>query len=93
MKETLKDVAVGLPVYMYILLGFAGLMMLISFLTPPLYIIEKSVISAVSILLGFGWVYYVTVHISEYAQNGAKIRAQKGDAILEIGAIDEKQED
>lgn len=91
MAEYVKNVAAGLPIYMYILLAFAGLMILISFFTPPMFVVEKSIISALSILLGFGWAYYVTVHLTDYAQAGAKIRAQRGDTVIEISGTKEEE--
>lgn len=84
MKELLKDAVIGMPVGLYIILLIAAALMIAGFCLPPLAVIDASVLKGVSILILGGWLYYVTTHIPNIIENGAKIRASKGDAIIEI---------
>ena len=54
MSERIKDLVWGLPWYMYVLLGVSIVLLVVSWIMPPAWIIEKSVIVSVSLMLGFG---------------------------------------
>lgn len=90
MSERIKDLVWGLPWYMYVLLGVAIVLLIVSWVMPPAWIIEKSVIVSVGMLLGFGWLYFVTVNIPNFMRAGARIRATKGDASIEITSVEDK---
>ncbi len=91
MSERVKDLVWGLPWYMYLLLGVAIVLLMVSWIMPPAWIIEKSVIVSVSLMLGFGWLYFVTVNIPSFMKAGARIRATKGNASIEITSVDDKK--
>lgn len=84
MADLIKDTFAGMPVGLYLLLLLVAGLLITAFFLPPLAIIHKSVLYAAAELIGGGWLYYVTVHIPEFIKNGAKIRASKGDATIEI---------
>lgn len=91
MPERIKDLVWGLPWWMYVIFGVSIAMLVISWVMPPLWIIEKSVIASTGMLLGFGWLYFVTVNIPSFMRAGAKIRASKGDASIEISSTKQEQ--
>lgn len=91
MKELTKDAFAGMPLGLYIVLMVAAALYITAFFLPPIATIEKSVLYAGAILIGGGWLYYTTVHIPEFINNGARIRAQRGNTVLEISK-DKKEE-
>lgn len=90
MKDIIKDTFAGMPLGMYLILVIVAALLITAFFLPPLALIHKSVLYAAAEIIGGGWLYYVTVHIPEFIANGAKIRAQKGDASIEISKTEEK---
>ena len=90
MSERIKDLVWGLPWWMYVIFGVSIAMLVVSWIMPPIWVIEKSVIASTGMLLGFGWLYFVTVNIPSFMKAGAKIRATKGDASIEITSVDDK---
>ena len=94
MKELIKDFWLGMPIGMYVILILAFGLMLVSFLLPPAGVIAPSVLQGTSILMGFGWLYYVTTHIEEILKAGGKVKASVGNiAAVEIGRKKEKGEE
>lgn len=85
MAEIVKDLFVGMPWYMYVLLVLSFGLMVASFILPPTGAIAPSVLQGVAELLGFGWLFYTTVNIPVFIQRGAKISAKYKDvASIEI---------
>ena len=92
MKELIKDFWLGMPIGMYVLLIAAFGLMLTSFLLPPAGVIAPSVLQGTSILMGFGWLYYVSSHFEEILKAGGKVKASVGNiAAVEIGRKKEKE--
>lgn len=89
MKELIKDTFIGMPLGMYLILIVVAALLITAFFLPPMAVIHKSVLYAAAELIGGGWLYYVTAHIPEFISKGAKIRAQKGDAMIEISKDDD----
>lgn len=89
MKELIKDAIWGMPFGLYLILIIAASLLIVAFFLPPIAVIHKSVLYGAALIIGGGWLYYTTVHIPEFISNGAKIRASKGDASIEISK-DEK---
>lgn len=90
MKETLKDAIWGMPWGLYLILLIAAALLIAAFIMPPIAYIHKSVLLAAAELIGGGWLYYTFVHIPDFIQRGATIRAEKGDAKIEITGNDTK---
>lgn len=88
MADLVKDLFIGLPWYLYIIILLSFGLMVASFIVPPLGAIHPSVLQGVAIILGFTWLLYTTVNIPVFISRGAKIRASYGDAKLEIGHKD-----
>ena len=80
MAEDIKDLFVGMPWYMYVLLVLSFGLMVASFILPPTGAIAPSVLQGVAELLGFGWLFYLTANVPVFIQRGAKIRASYGNA-------------
>jgi len=91
MADLVKDLFVGLPWYLYIIILLAFGLMVASFIVPPLGAIHPSVLQGVAIILGFTWLLYTTVNIPVFISRGAKIRASYGDAKLEIAHKDDDE--
>lgn len=85
MAELVKDFFLGMPVGLYIILILVFGLLIASWVAPPLGIISASSLQGSALILGATWVFYVTAHIPEYIENGAKIKASVGNASLEIG--------
>ena len=85
MAEMNKDFWAGMPVGLYLILILAIALMVASFIVPPLGTISPSVLQGVALILGGTWLLYVTVHIPEFIEKGAKIKATYGNASIEIG--------
>lgn len=93
MADLVKDLFIGLPWYLYIIILLSFGLMVASFIVPPLGAIHPSVLQGVAIILGFTWLLYTTVNIPVFISRGAKIRASYGDAKLEITHKDEENND
>ena len=91
MADLIKDLFIGLPWYLYIIILLAFGLMVASFIVPPLGAIHPSVLQGVAIILGFTWLLYTTVNIPVFISRGAKIRASYGDAKLEIAHKDDEE--
>ena len=92
MAEDIKDLFVGMPWYMYVLLVLSFGLMVASFILPPTGAIAPSVLQGVAELLGFGWLFYLTANVPVFIQRGAKIRASYGNANIEIGKDKEENQ-
>lgn len=85
MADIVKDIWVGMPWYLYIILLLAAGLLIASFIVPPLGTISPSVLQAAAEIIGGTWLLYTTVNIPSFIMAGAKIRASYGKAKLEIG--------
>ena len=92
MAEIVKDLFTGLPWYMYLLLILVFGLFVASFVVPPLGAISPSVLQGGAIILGFGWLFYLTANVPVFIQRGAKIRASYGNANIEIGKDKEENQ-
>lgn len=96
MAEMIKDFWLGLPIGLYVLLILVFGLMVASFCVPPVGVLSASVLQGSAIILGFAWLLYVTVHIPDFVERGAKIKASYGNASIEIGRkkqINENEEE
>lgn len=93
MSELVKDFWAGMPIGLYLILILSIALMVASFLVPPLGVIAPSVLQGAGIILGATWLFYTTVHIPEFIERGAKIKAQWGNASLEIGRNKKKKQE
>ena len=96
MAELVKDLLVGMPWYLYLLLVCAFGLMVASFLVPPLGVISPSVLQGIAEFLGFTWLFYTTCNIPVFIEKGAKISAKWKDAEITIGRkkqINENEEE
>ena len=90
MADLVKDVIVGMPWYLLLLIILVFGLFVASFIVPPLGAISPSVLQGGAIILGFTWLLYTTVNIPVFINRGAKIRASYGNANLEIGKNSEE---
>ena len=90
MSDLVKDVIVGMPWYLYLIILLVFGLFIASFVIPPLGIINPSVLQGGAIILGFTWLFYTTVNLPIFVSRGAKIRASYGNANLEIGKNSEE---
>ena len=79
-----------MPWYMYLILILVFGLFLASWFVPPLGIIHPSVLQGGAIVLGFAWLFYVSVNIPTFIQRGAHIKASYGNANITIDAEDEE---
>ena len=93
MAQDIKNLFAGIPWYMYLILILVFGLFVASFFLPPLGIIHPSVLQAGAIILGFCWLFYVSVNIPNFIQRGAHIKASYGNANITIGNEDEDKED
>ena len=93
MSEIVKDFWAGMPIGLYLILILSIALMVASFLVPPLGVIAPSVLQGSAIILGFTWLLYVTVHIPDFVEKGAKIKASYGNASIEIGRNKKKKQE
>ena len=93
MAQDIKNFFVGMPWYMYLILILVFGLFVASFFIPPLGIIHPSVLQGGAIILGFCWLFYVSVNIPTFIQRGAHIKASYGNANITIDAEDEDEED
>lgn len=91
MAQDIKNLFAGIPWYMYLILILVFGLFVASFFLPPLGIIHPSVLQAGAIILGFCWLFYVSVNIPNFIQRGAHIKASYGNANITIG--NEEEED
>lgn len=85
MAEMIKDFWLGMPVGMYIILVMAVILLIASWIVPPLGAISPSALQGAALILGAAWLFYVTANIPRIIESGAKIKASYGDAQIEIG--------
>ena len=85
MAEIIKDFWAGMPWGMYLILILVFLLMVASWVVPPLGVISSSALKGAALILGAAWLFYVTCHIPQILASGAKIRASYGNAQIEIG--------
>ena len=82
--ENVKNMFIGIPWYMYLILICVFGLFVASFVIPPLGIIQPSVLQAGAIILGFCWLFYISANIPTFIQRGAKIKASYGNANITI---------
>ena len=92
MAQDIKNLFAGIPWYMYLILILVFGLFVASFFLPPLGIIHPSVLQAGAIILGFCWLFYVSVNIPNFIQRGAHIKASYGNANSTISNEDEDGE-
>ena len=85
MSELVKDFFLGMPVGLYIILILTFGLLVASWIVPPLGVISASSLQGSALILGATWLFYVTAHIPEFIEKGAKIKASVGSATIEIG--------
>ena len=93
MAEMVKDLVFGLPWYCYAVLVVVICLILVAFCTPPMWIIDSSVLYSAALLLGYSWVMFVTANITTFIEKGAKIRAKWGDKSIEVSKADEDKKE
>lgn len=89
MAENVKNLFAGIPLYIYLLLLLVFGLFVASFFLPPLGIIHPSVLQAGCIILGFAWLFYISVNIPTFVHRGARIRASYGNANFTIEDSDD----
>ena len=92
MAEYVKDFLLGMPLGLYIILVIAIGLLIASFVLPPAGAIAPSALQGAALILGGGWLLYVTANIPRFIESGAKIKASYGNAHIEIGRKNEKEE-
>lgn len=98
MADTVKCFFIGMPLGLYIILILSFILLVASWIAPPLAAITPSALQGIALILGATWLFYVTAHIPDFIEKGAKIKASVGNATIEIGNKDkalnkdEKQE-
>lgn len=85
MAEIVKDFWAGMPLGLYIWLILIFILVIASWIAPPIAVISKSALEGAAMLLAAGWLYYITANIPTILASGAKIRASYGNAQIEIG--------
>lgn len=85
MKEMVRDLALGMPIGLYIILILSIGLLVAGFIVPPLGIIDPSVLKAAGLILGGTWLLFTTANIPKFIESGAKISAGYGSAHIEIG--------
>ena len=91
MSEMVKDLFIGMPWYLYLLLVLCFGLLIASFLVPPMGAIHPSVLQGIAEILGFAWLYYTMANIPVFIEKGAKIKATWKDATIEIGRHRKKE--
>ena len=89
--ENVKNFFIGIPWHIYLILILVFGLFVASFFLPPLGIIHPSVLQGGAIILGFCWLFYVSVNIPNFIQRGAHIKASYGDAEITISNDDEDE--
>lgn len=85
MAEIIKDMWIGMPWYLYVILLLSVGLLIASFIVPPLGAIHPTVLQGIALILGGTWLLYTTVNIPTFISSGAKIRAEYKGAKIEIG--------
>ena len=85
MSEMVHDFFKGMPLYLYIVLLFAIALIVAGFIVPPMGEIHGSVLQGAGIIILGTWLLYTTANIPLFIEKGAKIKAQVGNASIEIG--------
>lgn len=93
MSELVKDVFMGMPWYLYLILVLCFGLLVASFIVPPLGTISPSVLQGAALIIGGTWLLYVTANIPAFIEKGAKIKASWKDASIEIGRKKENKEE
>lgn len=93
MAEMVKDLMLGMPWYLYLILVLCFGLLVASFIVPPLGAINPTVMQGIAEILGFTWLLYTTANIPTFIERGAKIKASYGDASIEIGKHKKEQEE
>lgn len=88
MADTVKCFFIGMPLGLYIILILCFILLVASWIAPPLAAITPSALQGIALILGATWLFYVTSHIPDFIEKGAKIRASVGNATIEIGNKD-----
>ena len=81
----IKDLFIGMPWYLYLLLILCLGLIVASWFVPPMGVIHPSVLQAIAEILGFAWLYYTMANVPVFIEKGAKIKASWKDASIEIG--------
>ena len=89
MAQDIKNLFAGIPWYMYLILILVFGLFVASFFLPPLGIIHPSVLQGGAIILGFCWLFYISVNIPTFVHRGARIRATYGNANFTIEDSDD----
>lgn len=92
MAEVIKDFFLGMPVGLYIILILTFGLLVASWVVPPLGAIAPSALQGAALILGATWLFYVTAHVPEFIEKGAKIKASVGNASIEIGRNKKRQQ-
>lgn len=93
MADIVKDLMLGMPWYLYLILILCFGLLVASFIVPPLGAINPTVLQGIAEILGFTWLLYTTANIPTFIERGAKIKASYGDASIEIGKHKKEQEE
>lgn len=91
MAEIVKDFWWGMPIGLYLILFLSIGIGVAGFCVPPMGAISGSVLKFIALILGASWLFYTTVHIPEFIERGAKIKASVGNAQIEIGRKKEEE--
>ena len=83
MAEVVKDFWAGMPWGMYLILILAIGIGIAGFIVPPIGVISGSLLKFIAMILGGSWLFYITANIPTILANGAKIRAEYGNAKIE----------
>lgn len=88
MADSVKCFFIGMPLGLYIILILSFLLLVASWIAPPLGAITPSALQGIALILGATWLFYVTAHIPDFIEKGTKIKASVGNATIEIGNKD-----
>lgn len=88
MGKILKDAVVGNTPF-WVLTIFAILLIAVAFILPPTAIIDKTVLTAVGELMGFGALWAVVKAIDK----GTPAKLQHGSTTLTVGDKEEEKEE
>ena len=92
MADIVKDLFIGMPWYLYLLLVLCFGLLVASWFVPPLGAIHPSVLQGLAEILGFAWLYYTFANLPLFIEKGAKIKATWNNASIEIGRNKKKQQ-
>ena len=80
-----KNILLGMPLYLYIILFISVGLIIAGFVVPPIGEISPSVLQGVGEIILGTWLLYTTANIPTFLREGAKIKAQIGNASIEVG--------